>query len=242
MWFVLNLIQLVLVMFWSVFCSIAFPIWMVLTFSSRNAVRMVGSVWAPGMFFLTGARLKVIGKENVEPANPSVYLSNHMSFLDIPAVSKAVGLPLYFVAKKELKKMPAVGWFIAAVGMIFIDRSNREKAYESLTKAGEMVRGGKDIITFPEGTRSLGDELEQFRKGSFHLANAAKVPIVPMYVYGTHKVWPNKTWRFRPGLVTVRIGKPIPPADYEGKSLAEMANMAKAAVEALRAEQLASIK
>ena len=210
--------------------------------SSRNAVKMVGTVWAPGMFLLTGTRLKVIGKENVEPANPSVYLSNHMSFLDIPAVSKAVGLPLYFVAKKELKKMPAVGWFIAAVGMIFIDRSNRDKAYESLTKAGEMVRGGKNIITFLEGTRGSGKALQQFRKGSFHLANAAQVPLVPIYVHNTNNVWPNKTWRFRPGTVTVRIGKPVPPEQYQGQSLAEMANAAKDAVEALRQEQLASEK
>ncbi len=234
MWYIINSIQLVFVVLWSLFCSIAFPIWMVLTFSSRNAVKLVGTVWAPGMFLLTGSRLKLVGRENLDSSKPSVYMSNHMSFLDIPAVSKAVGIPLYFVAKKELKKMPAVGWFIAAVGMIFIDRSNREKAYESLTKAGEMVRGGKNIITFPEGTRSSDGNLLKFRKGSFHLSQAAQVPMVPLYVHGTNKIWPNKSWRFRPGIITVYIGKPIQPEEYQGQSLDEMADSVRLAVQALR--------
>ena len=234
MWAVINIVQLVLITVWCLFCCLSFIVVMLLTFSSRNAVRLVGWVWGPGMMLLTGTRHRVVGKEHLNLKQPSIYVANHVSFLDIPAIAQAVNTPLYFVAKKELKKMPIVGWFIWAVGMIFIDRSNREKAYASLTKAGELVRGGKDVITFPEGTRSKDATLRQFRKGSFHLAREAGVPIVPIYVHGTDRIWPTGTFRIRPGKLTVYIGEAIPPEDYEGLSLEEMAKAARERVLALQ--------
>lgn len=127
--------------------------------------------------------------------------------------------------------MPVVGWFIWAAGMIFIDRSNREKAYQSLTKAGKLVRGGKDVITFPEGTRSKTGELRQFRKGSFHLAREAGVPVVPVRVVATNKVWPVGSYNFRGGAIEVYIGKPLPPV--QGQSLEDMASAVRTAVAAL---------
>ena len=234
MWRILNILQLALIVVWCLFCCTSFIVVMLITFSSRNAVRLVGSVWGPGMMLLTGTRLSVVGRERLNLKQPSIYVSNHVSFLDIPAIASAVRTPLYFVAKKELKKMPIIGWFIWAVGMIFIDRSNREKAYASLTKAGELVRGGKDVITFPEGTRSKDATLKKFRKGSFHLAREAGVPIVPLYVHGTHLIWPTGTTKIRPGKLTVHIGEPIAPELFEGQSLDEMADMARKAVLALQ--------
>ena len=170
---------------------------------------------------------------NVDPSATSIYISNHQSFLDIPATFGAIPVNLHFVAKQEIRKMPFIGWYMMATGMIFIDRSNREKSMQSLKKAGELIRKGKNVIMFPEGTRSRTGEIRRFKKGGFLLARESGVALVPVYVKNTGNVWPANKFLFIPGKIEVRIGKPIPPSEFDGMRLEDMAEKVRQAVQAL---------
>jgi len=99
--------------------------------------------------------------------------------------------------------------FIVAVGMILVDRTNVSKAYQSLRGAGRLVRKGRTLISFPEGTRSVDGSLKRFKMGTFIIAIEAGVPVVPVITRGTEKALPPGGFRLRPAKIVVSIGKPI---------------------------------
>jgi len=173
---------------------------------------MARTMHGPGVLWGAGVTLKVEGEENFPHDQPFIFASNHQSHLDIPCLFTAIPVNLHFIAKKELKKVPFIGWFLWATGMIFLDRSNKKKAVESLDKAGEIIKKGKNVIVFPEGTRQKDGKLGVFKKGSFMLSSKSNIPIVPVSINGTDKALPSGSKRFRPQQVTVSIGKPIAPA------------------------------
>lgn len=160
---------------------------------------------------------------------PVVYVANHISLLDIPAL--VVGLPPVpkFVMKKELLQVPIFGRAARAAGHIAIDRGNRGAAFAAYDDAAEVVRRGRSALVFAEGTRSRNGKLLPFKKGPFVLAIAAHVPIVPVVVVGSYDLMPRLTLVPRPGEVILRIGKDIPTsgATYEDRdALSEQARQA----------------
>lgn len=185
---------------------------MLLTFNRKIALKMARTMHGPGILWGSGIKLKVEGKDNFPHDQPFIFASNHLSTLDIPCLFTAIPVNLHFIAKKELKWVPFIGWFLSATGMIFIDRSNKKKAIASLDKAGIVIKKGKNVIVFPEGTRQIGGKLGVFKKGSFMLAQKAGIPIVPIAIIGTDKILPSNSTKFSPGNVTVKIGKPIAPS------------------------------
>jgi len=188
---------------------------MLLTFDRRIALRMARTMHGPGILWGSGIKLKVEGKNNFPHDQPFIFASNHQSHLDIPCLFTSIPVNLHFIAKKELKWVPFIGWFLSATGMIFIDRSNKMRAIESLDKAGHLIRGGKNVIVFPEGTRQNANEIGVFKKGSFMLSMKSNVPIVPVSITGTAKVLASGSWKFHPQEVIVSIGKPISPELYK---------------------------
>lgn len=101
-----------------------------------------------------------------------------------------------------------MGWGMAAIGMIFIDRTDRASARRSMEKAGSQIKKGKSIVTFPEGTRSSTKDLMTFKKGAFHLAKSQGIPLVPVAISGTERVLP-KHGKLRSAMVVISVGKPI---------------------------------
>ena len=95
------------------------------------------------------------------------------------------------------------------VGMIFIDRGNKEKAFESMRKAGQLIKDGRNVISFPEGTRNTDGKMKIFKRGSFIMAKAGNISIVPIAIKGAREVLPSEKMRLRPGVIKVKIGKPI---------------------------------
>ncbi len=179
------------------------------TFNQKIPVRMARTLFAPGILWACGVRLRVRGTEHLVKDEPYVFVANHQSYLDIPTLFRAVPHNLHFVAKKEIKWVPFIGWYMMATGMIFIDRSNRMKAIVSLDKAGQLIKNGKDVLLFPEGTRSKTGEVGEFKKGPFMLAAKADIRIVPIHISGTEKILPAGQFGLTPGEVTVHIGAPI---------------------------------
>ena len=209
---VIAVIRITIFTIWSLF-SIFFALFFCLiTLSKKPTVFFARFMWAPVALVIMGARIEVIGRENIKPDEPFVIMSNHCSYLDIPALMVAFPVYLYFIAKKELKRMPFLGWFIMLAGMIFIDRKNTNAAKASLAEAAKLVHNGKHVLIFPEGTASKTGEVQLFKKGGFHLAQGAEAQIVPVHIKGTYHIWPSASkLNMRRGKITVIIGKPIPP-------------------------------
>ena len=150
-----------------------------------------------------GIELVVKGEYHLWSKRPAVFIFNHQSSADLFIVSKLIRKDATGIAKKELKKMPIIGQLMTAAGVIFIDRKNREKAIEAMKPAVEALRQGTSIIIFPEGTRSKDYKLGPFKKGAFHLAMQAGVPIVPVVIRNAHDAMPRGTNLFRSAAIEV---------------------------------------
>lgn len=183
--------------------------------------------WGPGLLWCAGAKLHIKGLEHIENVKNAVFICNHQSHYDIPTITTALPIPVYFIAKKELKKIPIFGWGMVSIGTIFVDRNNREKALESMKQAARQIAKGKFILTFPEGTRSKDGNIQNFKKGSFHLAKNGPLKLIPIAVSGTRDVLPLNGKLQKGKTVYVQIGKPIEESEVESKSIAELSLFAK---------------
>ncbi len=172
--------------------------------------------WSRLLLWVAGARLTVKGRENIAPDRSYVVLSNHTSHMDIPALVAALPIHLTIIAKKELFRIPIFAQGMRGFGILEIDRSNRQRAIETLRKAAELARSKKiSILAFPEGTRSTDGKLKSFKKGPFMMALDAGMPILPVSVSGTFPILPKGRWRINPGQqVRVIIHPPIDTTAY----------------------------
>jgi len=178
------------------------------------------------------AHIRVHGTENVKPDQNYIYMANHSSLIDTPALFAYLPYQFRIMAKKELFYVPFMGWHLATAGNFPIDRSDPRKTARSLRKVIEGVRGGKSLAVFPEGTRTPDGKLQEFKHGAFKIAVRAGVPIVPVAIRGTFKLLPKTTLAPRPGRVDVIIGKPIETRDYSERNLGELISRTRAAIEA----------
>jgi 1-acyl-sn-glycerol-3-phosphate acyltransferase len=180
-------------------------------------------------------RVVVEGGEKIAPPGPYVFLSNHQSQFDIPAVVQAIPVQFRVLVKQELFNIPVFGWVLRLSGFVGIDRRNRERAIRSLDKAASRIRRGRSLLIYAEGTRSSDGSLLPFKKGGFVLAIQAGVPVIPVTILGSREVLPKGSLRIRPGRITVRVGDPIDPRQFtlEGKE-ALMARVRSAMEAALK--------
>lgn len=167
-----------------------------------------GTAWAFGI------RRELAGWEALPPeirsgARPAVFVGNHTSLFDPPLMISTLPCRPVFVAKRELARVPFLGWVIWLAGFIFIDRRHRSAALESLEEAAACIRAGQGIVAFPEGTRSRDGNLLPFKKGAFALAFEAGVPVVPFAIRGGSGILPKGTWRVRGGPYRITLGAPL---------------------------------
>jgi 1-acyl-sn-glycerol-3-phosphate acyltransferase len=181
-----------------------------------------------------GAKLNTTGLDNIEPNKTYIILANHTSNLDIPILMTGLPIVYYFIAKKEMKKIPFLGWIMTAVGMIFIDRSNKNTAIISMRKAGAKIKKGKNVMIFPEGTFDEVAGLLPFKKGAFHLAIHAGVDILPVAIIDAPKVWPvNESLKLKPGKVELRVGKSIKTEGLDLNAVQNLLEKTKLSIENL---------
>lgn len=152
-----------------------------------------------------GARIKVTGAENLDPARSYVFASNHRSYLDTAALFRYTGKRMGIVAKKELLKAPVLGQGMSFVNIIAIDRSNAERSRQSMDKAREVMEAGYSFGVFVEGTRAMPGELMPFKKGAFHLALQTGAPIVPVAIKNTDWMMGKRTGVAFPGEIEMVI-------------------------------------
>ncbi|MGZ8471758.1 MAG: lysophospholipid acyltransferase family protein [Gemmatirosa sp.] len=167
--------------------------------------------WAKGMLFVSGTTVVIHGDERMRTGEPRIFVSNHVSWYDVLVL--VAYLPRYsFVAKAEIFRVPLFGGAARAVGTIPIERENRKSAFQSYEEAAARMKGGRNVVVFPEGTRGPAYALRPFKKGPFVLAIAAGAPIVPTLIHGTIEVLPRNSLWLRPGRVDVHLLEPVPTA------------------------------
>ena len=181
-----------------------------------------GVVWSRLNAFFTPMFVKVAGKDNIEPHTSYIIIPNHQSYYDIFLIYGWLGLDIKWVMKKELAKIPGIGFGSKKVGHIFIDRSNSRVAMESLNAARKKLVNGTSVVIFPEGTRSKTGQLGSFKRGAFKLALELNLPILPVTVINTRNVLPADSLKLLPGKVRMVIHKPIDVSDCSEKNIPDL--------------------
>lgn len=188
-------------------------------FMGRRAFFTFGPFYARGIAWFCRIPFAMNGWDRLpepirEGRQPVIFMSNHESQLDPPMLIGALPVPAVYIAKKELKYVPFIGWAAWVAGVIFIDRGDRERAIRSIREAADQIRGGKSVVIFPEGTRNRTGQMLPFKKGGFALAQDAGVSIVPMATVGGHESLPPGSLRLRPGRYVVAVGGPVDPSAF----------------------------
>jgi len=229
----MSAIRLLLLFIWTLSLMALAPLMILVTFNRQAPLFVARTLFSKGLLWLAGAKLSVSGVENIPKNKPAIYVANHCSHLDIGVLCRAALVNLHFIGKKELAWIPIVGWYMYITGHLFIDRSDRRKAVTSLRAAALKIKSGKNVIMFPEGTRSKNGELASFKSGAFHLALDAGVNIIPIHIEGTHEIWPASRNIITPGKLNVHIGQPIDTSKYTKKTVKDLMVITHSAVEEL---------
>ena len=141
--------------------------------------------WLKPIIDMAGVSFNVFGKENIPENEPVIYTPNHAGMFDIPAVILNTPEPPIFIAKKELKSIPILSDWMDVMDCVFVDRNNKNSARSSLHDAIEMVKNGRSIVIFPEGTRSKDGTLGAFKGGAMKIAMETGAKVVPVLLRGT---------------------------------------------------------
>lgn len=174
-------------------------------------------------FHETFTSLYVVGRENIKPNQPYIFMSNHESWMDFASMFGTIDKSLRMVSKESLVKIPIFGHAMLDAGFIAIDRQNRRKAILQLQKAKEKLNSGISIWIAPEGTRTRSGNLGEFKKGGFYLALDLNVPIVPVFIDGARKVMPpDSITVYTNKSITVHFMEPIFPNSYERSSIKDL--------------------
>jgi 1-acyl-sn-glycerol-3-phosphate acyltransferase len=167
--------------------------------------------WSRIWLYASGTRLEIEGQQNIEPGRSYVVVANHLSALDIMACFLAVPIPIRYLAKKELFKIPLFAQGMRAVGIVEVDREARGAVHAQVNEhAKELIAKGRSLIIYAEGTRSRNGELVGFKKGAFTMAIASQLPVLPLTIHGSYEAWPPGQPWIHGGTITCVIDEPIP--------------------------------
>jgi len=189
--------------------------------SRRQAVNLMMTTFGELGTALSGIDLQVEGEQHLWSQRPAVFVFNHQSGIDALLVMKLLRRDVVGVAKREVRANPIFGPLFAAAGTVFIDRANREKAIEALRPAVDALERGFSIAIAPEGTRSPTPRIGRFKKGAFHIAMQARVPVVPIVFRNALDALPKGGAIVRPATVEAVVLRPIPTTSWTLATLDE---------------------
>jgi putative phosphoserine phosphatase/1-acylglycerol-3-phosphate O-acyltransferase len=180
----------------------------------RQGVDLATGLMGDLSLAVAGVDLNVQGREHLWSHRPAVFIMNHQSSVDMPVMMKLIREGFTGVAKKELASAPGFGQFFRWAGVAFVDRGNSQRAREALAPVVTKLQEGISIVIAPEGTRSPTPRLGPFKKGAFHLAMQAGVPIVPVVIRNAGEIAWRDSMRVRPGTIDVLVLPPVSVADW----------------------------
>jgi len=178
---------------------------------------------------LAGVRLEVQGREKIPTGQAVVFMPNHQSNCDPPAVISI--LPqVRVLVKKEFFRIPLLGRAMLLAGFIPVDRKHRERAMEAIEEGAKSLAAGHSFMVFPEGTRSRDGRLQPFKKGAFVMAMKAQVPIIPISLSGSSRIMQKGRFAIRPGLVRITVHDAVPTAGYVPANRSQLMERVRQAV------------
>jgi 1-acyl-sn-glycerol-3-phosphate acyltransferase len=186
----------------------------------------IARLWAKSVLAVSSVSVAVKGLEHLVPGQAYVYVSNHASMFDIPAIISGIPAQIRIVYKKELEVIPFFGWGLKAGPYIGINRGRGTEAMKSLDSAIARIRNGASVLLYAEGTRTRDGKLQQFKRGAFNIAARAGIPVVPLTVNGSFTILRKKSLSVRPGHIDLVVAPPIPIPPGEGRDV-ELALMAQ---------------
>ncbi|MBI5483300.1 MAG: 1-acyl-sn-glycerol-3-phosphate acyltransferase [Deltaproteobacteria bacterium] len=175
---------------------------------SGRAYAWHARLWGRLALGLAGVKVSLGGAEHI-PDGPVIFMSNHQSSFDIPALLAAMPRRIHWIAKKELFDIPVFGQSMRRGGYIPLDRGDGRKALQSMDAAAATIRQGKSVVMFPEGTRTVDGKLLPFKRGGFILARKAAVPVIPVTINGSGKVNPAGRIRLYSGDIRIVLHPPV---------------------------------
>lgn len=200
----------------------------------------VGRSWAKGVLAASFVQLEVEGEAGLDPGGGYVFMANHQSLFDIPALLASLPGETKFLAKSSLFRIPIFGWALHAGGFVPIDRQDRSTARESFAAAIAELGRGVSVLIFPEEERTLDGRVLPFRRGGFLLALKSGLPIVPVGIEGAFAVQHRRSFLIRPGRVRVRYGEPIAVTGLAVSRLRELTAETRARVAGLARAELST--
>lgn len=180
-----------------------------------NSQHRMARIWGRLLLAAALIRVRVEGLENLDGPGPYVFVCNHASYMDIPAILAKLPYQFRFFAKKGLYKIPFIGWHLNRAGHIPVDRANARASLKSMSEGARIVADrGISVLLFPEGGRAPRG-LREFKEGAAYIAIKAGVQVVPMALDGMREKLPMGSIHLRSGRVTLRIGHPIRTASLK---------------------------
>ncbi|MCM0650716.1 1-acyl-sn-glycerol-3-phosphate acyltransferase [Clostridium swellfunianum] len=164
---------------------------------------------ATSLVVATGSTVKITGEENI-PEGSCVFVGNHQGNFDVLVLAGYIHKPIGFIAKKELESFPLVSYWMKQQHSVFMDREDPRASVKAILEGTENLKKGYCMAIYPEGTRSKGPDMGEFKKGAMKLALKAGVPIVPVTINGTYKMFESQNGKkTKPVEVDLIISKPI---------------------------------
>ncbi len=181
-------------------------------------INTVQSCWSKSFFYLMFLPVTVTGKENVKRGQSYVFVTNHQSFCDVFLVYGWLPVVFKYMMKKELRKIPLVGWACEVCGHVYVDRSNPRAAAQSVKKMEQTLRNGVCTVIYPEGTRTTTGEVQRFKRGAFHIALDLHLPVVPLSITGCFECMPKGKAYIKHHPVHLHIGEPMDLSGFEDEN------------------------
>ncbi len=195
---------------------------------------LISKVWSNTIFLGAGVKVKIEGLDHLERNTSYIFMSNHLSHLDTPALMARLPFKIRFFVKKELLKIPIFGQAIYMGKHVVIDRKNTDSAKKSINDAKKRIKKMRlSILVFPEGTRSKTGKMGEFKKGGFVLAIETGLSVVPVAIQGSFQLLPTHTLLIQSGTINIKVGSPIPVHPYSVENKQELMDKVRFDIEKL---------
>lgn len=190
----------------------------------RQVIADACHYWSEKIIDHYNTQIDIVNPENLPEEGPAVYVSNHQSYADILTMLNIIKHQAGFIAKEELHKIPVFSKWILRIRSLFIIRGDTRESLKTISEGVDMIKDGYSLVIFPEGTRSRGKAMADFKPGSLKLATKAKATIVPVTINGSYKMYEETGRITKNARIEVIVHEPINTADMDRKELAGLSD------------------
>lgn len=222
-WIVTSVV-VVIYMLWFFITALIFPQDTYMKWVQRNI-----SIFFKMIF----VKITVVGKENIDYNDSQVFMTNHVSMFDIPLVLGYIPVKFWGIQAASHFDVPLYGWILKQYGNIPLDRSSPRASYRTMMAVAEEIKGGKNILVLPEGTRTSTPEMGPFKKLPFNMAKKGGKAITPMAFVGLYQINNTQSWRINPGKMKIVFGKQIEASVVNELSENELRDLTRSRIQEL---------